>query len=311
MKVVWTRGTDGSSTASLALAIWLVFGYCVTAWARGDVFLSMTTSANSTRPATTANNSGSQRFHVFDGTLYKDKPNLSTYGLKPITIIYGGNFWEHKSHLNQLPHERRAKQLAREAAAASKLVCIDIENWEVAGDDATVASSVEKYALLMKWFQQATPDVQHGYYGVLPVVDYWRAIAPGASQPYRAWQADNARLQPIAATVDVVFPSLYTYYPDPQAWVRFAIRQIRAAKKYGKPVYPFLWPQYHDSNPQLGGQYLPADYWKLELETVIAHADGVVIWGGWDLKRDRPAKWNNQAPWWQVTKEFMRQLTHG
>lgn len=309
IKTMRTKKIDGTSATRLFLAIWLTFGYCITARATSSISSSVTTGAHSSGQVTTANSGSSQSFQVFDGTLYKDKPDLSTYGLKPITIIYGENFWKHKSQMDQLPHERLAKRLASETASPIKPVIIDIENWPVRGDDATVSDSVEKYAQLMQWFHDAAPDVQHGYYGVLPVGSYWGAIAPKTSPRYQKWQAGNARLQPIAATVDVIFPSLYTYYPDPQAWVRFAIRQIRAAKKYGKPVYPFLWPQYHDSNRQLGGQYLPASYWKLELETVRAHANGVVIWGGWDLKRDRPAKWDDQAPWWQVTKEFMKQLT--
>ena len=306
IKTRWAKGVGSTSVAGLFLTIWLVFGYCVAAWAGNSINSSATTGANSSIGVAGGK---SQGFQVFDGTLYKDKPDLSIYGLKPITIIYGENFWKHKSQMDHLPAEHRAIRLARETASTSKIVCIDIENWPVRGDDATVSDSVRKYAQLMQWFHDTAPHVQHGYYGVLPVGSYWRAIAPRTSPAFQTWQADNARLQPIAATADVVFPSLYTYYPDREAWVKFAIRQIRAAKKYGKPVYPFLWPQFHDSNWRLGGQYIPASYWKLELETVRTYADGVVIWGGWDLKHDRPAKWNNKAPWWQVTKEFMKQVT--
>ena len=51
---------------------------------------------------------------------------------------------------------------------------------------------------------------------------------------------------------------------------------------------------------------LPPDYWMLQLETITKHADGVVIWGGWGDHGPEP--WNEEAPWWQVTKRFMQRL---
>ena len=296
-------------TFCTALILGLVFWLCGTAWGEVSI-VNSSTGHTTTANSTTANDPGTHGFKVFDGTLYKDKPDLSAYGLRNITIIYGENFWKHKSEMNSLPHHIRVERLAREAASKSKVVCIDIENWPVHGDPDVVQDSIRKYAQVMQWFRQAAPDAQYGYYGVLPLGGYWPAIAPRTSPLRQAWEADNAKMLPVAATVNVVFPSLYTYYADPKAWVRFAIEQIHEAKKYGKPVYPFLWPQFHDSNHLLGGRYLPAAYWKLELDTVRAHADGVVIWGGWNLKHDRPAKWNNQAAWWQVTKKFLRQINN-
>jgi hypothetical protein len=42
------------------------------------------------------------------------------------------------------------------------------------------------------------------------------------------------------------------------------------------------------------------------LNTVYQHADGVVIWGGWG--DNGPESWNEEAPWWQVTKRFMQRF---
>jgi hypothetical protein len=59
------------------------------------------------------------------------------------------------------------------------------------------------------------------------------------------------------------FSILYTFYADRQGWVAYAIAQISEARRKakGKPVYAFIWPQYHESNQLLGGQFLDADYW--------------------------------------------------
>src|SRR5262249_10278668 len=131
---------------------------------------------------------------------------------------------------------------------------------------------------------------------------------PGNAE-YQAWQRDNDRLDEVAAHLDGLYPSLYTYYPDRQGWVTFAVAQLAEAKRkaHGKPVYAFLWPQYHDSNATLKGRYLEPDYWELQLNTVAQHADGAVIWGGWG--KDGPESWDEEAPWWQVTKRFMKQIS--
>jgi hypothetical protein len=94
---------------------------------------------------------------------------------------------------------------------------------------------------------------------------------------------------------------LYTFYEDRDGWVKYAVAQISEARRYGgnKPVYVFLWPQYHEPP----NAYLPTDFWRLELETAKQYADGVVIWGG-----SLHETWDNSAPWWIETKKFIDTL---
>lgn len=57
-------------------------------------------------------------FQVFDGTLYAEKPDLLSYGIQPITMIYAGTFgpdW-HKQSEN-LPEKETVQRVAREAQA--------------------------------------------------------------------------------------------------------------------------------------------------------------------------------------------------
>jgi hypothetical protein len=114
-------------------------------------------------------------------------------------------------------------------------------------------------------------------------------------------------LDKIATQVDALFPSIYTFYTDRQGWVTYAVAQIAEARRkaHGKPVYPFLWPEYHDSAPLFAHSPIDPDYWELELNTVYQHADGVVIWGGYS---NGPDPWNEDAPWWQVTKRFLNRI---
>jgi hypothetical protein len=66
--------------------------------------------------------------------------------------------------------------------------------------------------------------------------------------------------------------------------------------------------QYAPSTPLIG-QNLTADYWQTQLNTVRQLADGAVIWGGWTMTTTAPymyqQTWDDTAPWWQVTKDFL------
>jgi hypothetical protein len=243
---------------------------------------------------------------VFDGTLYRHKPDLLPYGIQPITIIYEGQLWPTGQNRDHLPEQDLVRRVALEAKARGTVAVLDIEHWPLRGDPAIVESSLTKYLTVLRWFQEAAPGLDVGYYGSPPLIDYWRTIQDPSSPDYRSWQTENNQLAPLAEQTSALFPSLYTFYGDRRGWLTYALAQITEARRYAgrKPVYAFLWPQYHESNRVLGGQYLDPGYWKLQLETAGEHADGIVIWGGWG--RDGPLEWDEHAPWWNMTKAFLR-----
>jgi hypothetical protein len=242
-------------------------------------------------------------FRIFDATLYKDKPNLAAHGIEPIYVIYAQFLYEGNKLDAGLPSRRKVRQVAGDLVTQARLVVVDIEHWPMTGNDEAVAESVTKFETVIDWLRTEHSALKLGFYGLFPIRDYWRAIKGQGSKDYLKWQSENERFRAILAGVDAVFPSLYTFYPDRQNWVRFAIEQIREARRFEKPVYVFLWPQYHESNRLLGEKYLPDDFWKLQLETARKYADGIVIWGGWAGKG--PAQWDERAAWWRVTKDFM------
>ena len=250
----------------------------------------------------------SRPFIVFDGTLYKDKPALDAYHIRPLTILYESRLFVANQLPAAMPPEAIVRSLAYELRGSPEPVVLDIERWPLMGDGPAVQSTVGKFLSVLSWVKGEAPSVSFGIYGTVPVPDYWRAIRDPASAEFRSWQQDNDRLEGISDRVDALFPSIYTFYPDRQGWVTYAIAQIAEAKRKanGKPVYAFLWPQYHESNRLLGLRPLDPDYWELQLNTVYQHADGVVIWGGWGA--NGPESWNEKAPWWQVTKRFMTRL---
>jgi hypothetical protein len=242
------------------------------------------------------------KFVVFDGTLYQGKPSPAQLGMKPITVLYQASMWPGKSGDPQsVPNADVVRALALKASQSGGIAVVDIEQWQVTGDPATVAQSIDKYQQTLQIFQQAAPSLQVGYYSVAPIRDYWSPIDGTQSPNYLAWQQQNNTVAPVAQQANALFPSAYTFYTDQAGWQKYAIAQIAEARRIApdKPVYLFLWPQYDDGKGAKGGDYLSDDYWKMELETARKYADGVVIWGGWSQT------WDNNASWWLETQQFM------
>jgi len=238
-------------------------------------------------------------FVVFDGTLYQRKPDLRPFGLKPITICYSSSLWKKASDSQSLPTADTIRDLAIQASKSTGIVAIDIESWPVTGDPSIVAQSLQKYTQTINLFKQSAPSLKVGYYGVAPIRNYWDAIGDKSTPKYKAWQTADDRVSSIGKTADVLFPSVYTFYKDEIGWRTYATAQIAEARRIsnGKPVYVFLWPQFHDAS----SEYLPPGYWRMELNTARQYADGIVIWGGWQQP------WNPNAPWWLETLRFLNE----
>jgi hypothetical protein len=245
------------------------------------------------------------KFMVFDALLYKAKPNLAQFGLTPISVEYPGVLWPATSaNMENVPDATVVQKLAAGANQSAGIAIVDIEQWAVTGDPATVTQSISKYQQTLQMFKQDAPSLQFGYYATAPIRDYWDVMAGPQSAGYLAWQKQNDAVAPIAQQADALFPSLYTFYTDQVGWQKYAIANIAEARRIapGKPVYVFLWPQYDASTGAQGGDYLPDAYWKMELETAKQYADGVVIWGGWT------ETWDNNASWWLETQQFMTEV---
>lgn len=247
-------------------------------------------------------------FLVFDGTLYRDKPDLSAYGVRPINIIYSGKFWNDKNQMDRAPAAAAIDHVAAAAATRGDVVAIDIEHWPLHRDAEETRQNIQKYMAVLRAFRTRAPGLTVGLFGMLPIPDYDRARGALGPLRYQRWRADNDRLTPLAQAVDVIFPAAYTEHPDPAEWVKYATALIEESRRYGKPVYVFLWPQYSERNTELGYRPLPVDFWLLQLATARRLADGVVIWGGWDPAQRAPASWDDDTPWWRATRQFMQQL---
>ena len=242
-------------------------------------------------------------FKIYDATLYKNKPDLTSYNIQALPIIYESTFFGKNKNVNVLPEAANIiKSVNIIKKSKTSLIVLDIERWKLKGSKSLVDNSEIKYRHVIKSIRNKGVNSLIGYYGLPPVRDYWRAISKESSLGYQSWKNENDKIQQLADDVDVFFPSLYTFYSDQQGWQKYAIAQISEARRLGrnKQVIVFLWPQYHNSNKILGGKYLSAKFWRLQLDVAMQYADGVVIWGGWKQS------WDAGKPWWKETLRFIK-----
>lgn len=244
-------------------------------------------------------------FRLYQAMHYTGQPDLSAFGFAPAHVL-DRNIWvdEKSREVISVPKLRAA---VANAARNGGLVVLDIEHFPLRGSDREVRHSVDRLVNAVGIAREAAGQTPVGYYGLVPLSEYWRAIDSQLHGGIRPWQADNRRLARIAASVDVNFPSLYTHYDDRDGWIKQAKALVCEARRMSdKPVVAFIWPEYHPGSRPTGGN-VPADYWRLQLETLSEIADGVVIWGGYDMVNNRPHVWNERAPWWRETLRFIEQ----
>lgn len=214
-----------------------------------------------------------------------------------IGIIYGNQLWPEGADRTN-PDIDFIREVVSEVAQKHDIIVINVEHWPLhnaEGDE--LRANVQKYVSLMRAANEAAgDDARVGLYSMLPVRNYWAPV--GNKEEKRvAWTQRNAELAEIAEHVDVIFPSLYTFYDNQRGWRIYARANIAEAQRYGKPVIPFVMPTFHESG-KLGGQRIPGDYWRMQLELTLSNCGGVVIW-------DIPNKgWNEQEQWWKATQEF-------
>ena len=232
-------------------------------------------------------------FIVFDNMAYAGKPDLSTNGLVPSCVIYNHGDMKTAIAAGQLPDEAAFKQLVQSRAAGRPgPVVIDIEyvflSKRGGTTDAEVKQHFKLFITLAKWAHEAAPGHLVGYYG--------HGLFP--EEPGKEYAAEKAQL---LAAVDAFFPSMYSFgNQTPEKWqekLKFLLAQARELAP-GKPVYPYVWAQYHEGSPK-ALEFLDGDRMKWELET--AHnfgADGVVFWSG-----AKPA-WKD-GPWLQAMLKFV------
>jgi len=217
-----------------------------------------------------------REFKVFNNMAYAGQPDLSKEGLIHSAIIYEGAIWKDRK-AGHMPEEQAYKDVVtKKNVAAGGVIVLDIED----------SKNYKNFVTLVKWTHEACPGSIVGFY------------------------AHGTESKELAKAVDAFFPEAYTFSDNRAGWkgtLEKAIKQAHAMAP-GKPVYPYMWPQYHHGAPK-SWQFVSGDYWKFQLDTARqCGANGVVLWGASELKGTKQPGWKENAPWWQATLKFMAEL---
>lgn len=228
---------------------------------------------------------------------YAAKPNLEKYGFQ--TMFQLGqhyDYWVEPFDTVNFPNEQKTRSLAR-TAKPDRLYYVDIEHLTF----KDVATDTKKMSQIGQWIREEQPNLKFGFYGMPPMTAPWDRPA--------SWRELNAKLHSMVKNVDFVMPDLYTVHTDPKLWLAQAKETIAEARQYKKPIYAFIMPFYHPgAGEALTGKPIPAEYWRLQLETLYQSIDGIVIWS-WSPEEAWKTIASETDPknWWYQTLDFMKQ----
>ncbi len=241
--------------------------------------------------------------HVYDGTLYTGKPDLSVYGFESIRIVYAWEMygmtqseWEAgviagtNPGLTQPPLKSKMLQVG---GYSDPLICLDyegLESYEVA--DTTYRGNIIKYIEMIRQVQCVNTTSTIGFFSVPPIDDWGRML----DDPLEAEiKADNDNLGSLVHQVGCYFPDFYARNSTMAEWTTRATNIVAELTRIGvgKPVYPFVYPYY-----TTGGAEMSTGNWRTILDFCLNNTDGLVIWGGL-------AAWPTGANWITETLDFL------
>jgi len=252
--------------------------------------VASTTTAVPLRQAAVAK--GGRSFTIYDNLFYRGKPNTVQEGLVASDILYEDRIWPRGENYGVLPERGSFETLVRSHSTNPGPLVLDIEKLPLRGSLDVARHNQEILAKLADWAHEAAPGKVIGFYGTSTLSH----IAP-SDLPYA---------RELARHVDAFFPPMYTFDDDRAAWEKRAELSAAEAHALGpeKPVYFYLWPQYHDGTPKQF-QFIDGAYWKLQLETAHHYANGIVLWS--------PSRygWDDATGWWSVTRMFANALRTG
>ena len=241
-------------------------------------------------------------FNLYNQVRYNNSPKSLMPLLLPIKIA------SEKQLLNtdNLPDQAAITSFAG-TCPAGELVTLDLETWNYYGSALT--STVNNLINSINYFKNANTTSPVSFYAVPPKQAYeWSSIDP-VNNPsgYSGWRYINDRLAPVAAKVDNFQPSFYTYDADTTSWRKMVDTTIAAIRRYSttKPIYAYIWPQYHQGTDPLQLQFIDTAIWKYELRTLYDRANGVIIWTSNKNPDGTFISWDPNMLWWQATKSFM------
>ena len=233
-------------------------------------------------------------YYVFDSTAYTNTSiGYGTYNINWIPayvcnpLVVNG----------QVPSKQDWQVIvAQWAVYPGYPLVLDCENIYL-DSPSTAAANLAAMEALQTWAAEILPANQLiGWYGLagntpLSLYGYYQSLIANHSN-------------------HAFFPSAYTYSSSLRTWnssLKSVIAQAQAIDE-SLPIWPFMWPQYHNS-PYA---FYPVSLWKSQLKALEADSDvdGFVIWGGKNhaVCNDTCQTIASTEPWLNATRTYLSAL---
>lgn len=245
---------------------------------------------------------------IFDASSYTSKNASNERFFVPMTVLYESQVLPYgpDAAIDTAFLTKYAKMLPN----TSVPYVLDLETWNFGTSTETydvLREKVEKYIIVVDAFKNARPDLRFGYFGLLPQVSLLESSF-NADYTYKSFVLERMDLRyentkDLADHVDILFPEMYTYWPESQSYA-FTSRVNTGidvyAQKYNKPVIPFIWPAYMAASGYTEGTFLSDTYWKLEFDKIYndTNIHASAIWG-------QKITWDETKYWWQYVKSII------
>ena len=187
-------------------------------------------------------------------------------------------------------------------------VTLDLETWPYY-PAPKLTNTIDDFLNVITTFKSVNNTSPIGFYGVPPKQAYqWKKIDPvNNPRGYAGWKKISDSLGRTAEKVDIFLPSFYMYNPDTVGWREMVDTTLAAIKRYSisKPVYAYIWPQYHQGKDFYSLQFIDTAIWRYQLEVLYNRVNGCIIWTSNKDHDGKRISWDPNMPWWQVTKSFL------
>ncbi len=233
--------------------------------------------------------SGFKVFTSLAGVSPKMKAKLESKNIKKAILVNGGAIDNPKSYSVDYAKIKQYLERVLPNPKSTALVVIDIEGQKMislnrAETNKSFNQTLNYYLEILRYFKNLRPEATIGFYG-FPWRNYWNRN--------KSWKEKNDKLLPLIEEMDAVFPSVYDFYADDidvnkrsdEAYIRENIEEsLRLAESTNKPVYPFVWHRYHNSNKKRGMTFIDDTEFQNSIKTIVStkykgkRVSGIIWW---------------------------------
>jgi hypothetical protein len=239
--------------------------------------------------------------------------DLTSFGMPPILVLYRSQL--HPGGDQSLPPNPtfiRNSFASLFATFGDVPVVLDLEGYyQGGGSQAIPANRIAYFETFIDIAHEYWSDV--GLYAGIPerYTLYLTQPTGGATytQRYNDWVARCQSCQVLFDKVNTIYPSLYFLNPT---HLNSTLRDIWYQDNYticqqlapGKPVYPFMWPLYQISVPEVNLRHtdIPGAYWRSALEKVYTIYPGAALF--LESGYQDPRTQNPVPGWWTENVDF-------